>query len=187
MEAQRGILWPPQRGILWSPRGVYLECQIGLWVPKRVYLGFQEVYIFCLRRVRLENTSIHLVYNIFCLSKVKFYQMGLPDYLVLSKAGIHQCGGWYKDHPRFDNCQLVELPLHYKLYRLPLLNSPFENAVGQSSAKTRVETAYQSSVAISFTDCKIPIIQRFIHNASEKECHEEAGRFQHESGQDQNG
>ena len=89
-----------------SPRGVYSSLQRGiLEVPKGYFRVPRSVY-FCFRRVRLGNTSIHVVYNILFVDRklYKLYQMGLRDCLFF-KMGIHQCGVWFKDLPRFDNCQ----------------------------------------------------------------------------------
>ena len=90
-----------------SPRGVYSSLQRGiLEVPKGYFRVPRSVY-FCFRRVRLGNTSIHVVYNILFVDRklYKLYQMGLRDCLFFFKMGIHQCGVWFKDLPRFDNCQ----------------------------------------------------------------------------------
>ena len=90
-----------------SPRGVYSsppERYFGS--AKRVFSGFQEVYIFVLDGYVWETHPYMWCTTSFVDRKLyKLYQMGLRDCLFFFKMGIHQCGVWFKDLPRFDNCQ----------------------------------------------------------------------------------
>ena len=76
-------------GYIMSPRGVYSSLQRGiLEVPKGYFRVPRSVY-FCFRRVRLGNTSIHVVYNILFVDRklYKLYQMGLRDCLFFCQNG----------------------------------------------------------------------------------------------------
>ena len=90
-----------------SPRGVYSSLQERYFgSAKRVFSGFQEVYIFVLDGYVWETHPYTWCTTSFSLieSYISFIRWDC-EIAFFFKMGIHQCGVWFKDLPRFDNCQ----------------------------------------------------------------------------------